>query len=142
MANEHPNQAGEGQAVADVRPLDVLNAVSSIVASQAEDHKLKAKELEIREKELERQSAYAEKALNAQAADRESHRTLFLKVTRDRYWFALGAMLVVFCFMSWLVHENQVDLAKDILKLGLGFAAGGATGFYAGKNKSQDVNRQ
>ena len=129
------NEAPEQQGASFLHTDDMLTALTSLLASQASEQGLKEKELSLRKQAFLQNSAYAHEALKAQAEDRRQHRDLFLKVTRDRYRFVLLALLLVFFFMAWLVSHQQTELAKDMLKLGLGFAAGAITGFFAGKNR-------
>ncbi|WP_148716493.1 hypothetical protein [Chitinolyticbacter meiyuanensis] len=139
---DEKGQEPETQPPTEVRASQMLEALSSIVATQVAEHEIRQQELALRQRELDQNASYANKALDVQAQDRREHRDLFLKIVRDRYWFAIGGMLVIFIFMGWLVSHGQVELAKDILKLGLGFVAGGATGFFAGKAKRGNNSEQ
>lgn len=132
---DEQDEAPEQEGASFLHTDDMLTALTSLLASQASEQGLKEKELSLRKQEFLQNSTYAHEALKAQAEDRRQHRDLFLKVTRDRYRFVLAALLLIFFFMAWLVSHQQTELAKDMLKLGLGFAAGAVTGFFAGKGR-------
>lgn len=103
-----------------------------MLATQAKDQELKARELEIRQQELKAQSSFAHSMLEAQVADRGSERTHITKIQLHRMCAIGAGMVVLLIFLAYAMHLGHGDLVFEFGKL-LVSAIVGAFGGYGYK---------
>ncbi len=116
------------------------DVVRELVRVGVEQVRVKQQELELQEKEGNRQYEFAKQALTVQAEDRKDARKYRRKRTVDRYIFV--AILFVLClgFVLWLSHLGKDELAKEVTKLALTFLAGGLSGYGLSRARSRPEN--
>lgn len=111
--------------------------LKQLIETQTREQALRSQELQIRAKEIDHQSKHASEILGAQERDREKGREHNRRMVRG-VLIALGiiiALFLIFVFGALYINKDQVVL--DIVKLLIGFIAGGAGGYGLGKSKSK-----
>lgn len=103
-----------------------------MLATQAKDQELKARELEIRQQELKAQSSFAHSMLEAQVADRGSERTHITKIQLHRMCAIGAGMVLLLIFLAYAMHLGHGDLVFEFGKI-LVSAIVGAFGGYGYK---------
>jgi VIT1/CCC1 family predicted Fe2+/Mn2+ transporter len=111
--------------------------VRDLVKVGVEQIRLRKQELDLQEKESQRQYEFAKAALSVQAEDRRESRKYRRKRDVDKYFFVgllviLGATLII-----WLSYMGKDELAKEIAKLAAFFLAGGLSGYGLGRHRSR-----
>ena len=114
--------------------------VSRIIVLQEHELELRAREIGIREKEVEREGIIAKESIQAQSNDskdgRKHKRTIIIAVL-----IASSIILLsVVAFMFYCVHENKDQLAMEIIKYVGTFLIGGFGGYAIGNRKSSAKN--
>jgi VIT1/CCC1 family predicted Fe2+/Mn2+ transporter len=109
---------------------DVLR---DLVKVGVEQIRVRQQELDLQEKENQRQYDYAKEALGVQAGDRRDARQHRRKRDLDRYWFIGGLFLLGVLLIVVLSFMGKDDLAKELAKLAAFYLAGGLSGYGLGK---------
>lgn len=117
-------------------PLPSPEVVRDLVKVGVEQIKVRQKELDLQEKESQRQYDFAKQALVVQAEDRRDARQYRRKRTNDRYLFVGALFLVVVGLVLALSYMNKDDLAKEVAKAVGYFSAGGLSGYGVSKARS------
>lgn len=118
--------------------------INRMLATQAEDQKIKVRELEIRQQELRAQAEFAHKMLQAQVGDRSDERK-HIKTLQTQRFVASGVVLLVMIlflgFGLWLGYADQVFEFAKILASAL-IGAFGGYGYKSHKDKQQSGNEE
>lgn len=118
-------------------PLPSPEVVRDLVKVGIEQIRVRQQELEIQEKDNQRQFEFAREALAVQAEDRRDARNSRRKRTIDRYIFVAGLLIVAVGFIVVLCYMGKDELAKEISKLAATFLAGGLSGYGIAKSRSR-----
>ncbi|HEX9942383.1 MAG TPA: hypothetical protein VGG03_10230 [Thermoanaerobaculia bacterium] len=123
-------------------PLPSPDVVRDLVKVGVEQIRVRKQELDLEEKESQRQYEFAKEALKVQAEDRRDARKYRRKRSVDRYIFVGALFLVGVTFILWLSYLGKDELAKEISKLAATFVAGGLSGYGLGRLRNRrDVER-
>lgn len=133
MADNLPTPSNEEGHPNSSRDESVGRQIERWLDLQAEELAIRKDETAIRREEIQANYDYAEKALEAQAADLGNQRTAERKKRRDTFLFLGGLVLIACVFFGWLVASGQDAFALEILKAGVFIATGGTGGYYAGR---------
>lgn len=109
------------------------DVVRDLVKVGVEQIQVRKQELDLQEKESQRQFDFAKQALAVQAEDRRHAREHRRKRTNDRYVFVGVLFLFGVTFILALSYLGKDDLAKEITKLAGTFLAGGLSGYGLSK---------
>ncbi|MEA2602438.1 MAG: hypothetical protein QOF89_3430 [Acidobacteriota bacterium] len=118
-------------------PLPNPDIVRDLVKVGAGQIQVRKQELDLQEKEGQRQYDLARQALSIQAEDRRHAREHRRKRTNDRYVFVALLFLVGVGFIFALSYMGKDGLAKEITKLAATFLAGGLSGYGLSKTHSR-----
>jgi hypothetical protein len=110
--------------------------LTQLVENQAKELAIRSEEVRLREREIDAAAAFSEKALEAQAADRKDDRIARKTARRDRLIASGLAVLALLAFIVYLLSTGKDAFASEVLKAIVYLAAGGSTGFIAGKRQS------
>jgi len=119
---------------ASVPPLS-QSALNKLLDNQAKELELRSQELIIRKTEIDHNQMYALSALEAQKEDRSEVRQTYKSVMKIKtivYSVCFIAILGFACF-ALLMGESQIIM--EVLKISLPAVATSIGGFYFGKNK-------
>jgi len=114
-------------------PLPSPDVVRDLVKVGVGQIRVRQQELDLEEKESQRQYEFATKALGVQAEDRRDARNYRRKRDVDRYLFVGALFLLGVAGILVLSYMGKDELAKEISKLGAFFLAGGISGYGMGK---------
>ncbi|MBO5493472.1 MAG: hypothetical protein II965_05560 [Pyramidobacter sp.] len=103
--------------------------------NQTREFDLREKELTLRQQQDKRGFEYAQKTLEAQAADLHNAREHEILKQRNTFYFSGAVVLFVLVFMAFALFIGQGEFVKDVAKMIFVFAAGAVSGFQYGKNK-------
>jgi VIT1/CCC1 family predicted Fe2+/Mn2+ transporter len=118
-------------------PLPSPDVVRDLVKVGVEQIRVRKQELDLEEKESQRQYEFATKALGVQAEDRRDARKFRRKRDLDRYVFVAALFLLGGAVILALSFMGKDDLAKEISKLAAFFLAGGISGYGAGRLRAR-----
>lgn len=113
------------------------DVVRDLVKVGVEQIRVRKQELELQEKDSQRQYDFAKQALVVQAEDRRDARKYRRKRTIDRYIFVGLLFAVGIIFILVLSYMNKDELAKEISKLAATFLAGGLSGYGLSKARAR-----
>jgi hypothetical protein len=111
-----------------------------LVKVGVEQIRVRQQELDLQEKENQRQFDYATKALGVQAEDRRDARNHRRKRDLDRYWFIGSLFLLGILLILTLAYMGKEELAKELAKLAAFYLAGGLSGYGLGKARGRREN--
>ena len=102
--------------------------------------RVRQQELDLQEKDSQRQYEFAKQALAVQAEDRRDSRQHRRRRTIDRYIFVGVLFLLGVGFILALSYMGQDELAREITKLSATFLAGGLSGYGLSKTRARREN--
>ena len=105
-----------------------------------EQIRVRQQELDLQEKDSQRQYEFAKQALAVQADDRRDARQYRRRRTIDRYIFVGVLFLVGVGFILVLSSMGKDELAREITKLSVTFLAGGLSGYGLSKTRARREN--
>jgi VIT1/CCC1 family predicted Fe2+/Mn2+ transporter len=117
-------------------PLPSPDVVRDLVKVGVEQIRVRKQELDLQEKDSQRQYDFAKQALGVQADDRRHAREHRRKRSNDRYIFVAVLFLLGVGFILALCYMGKDEMAKEISKLAASFLAGGLSGY--GISKARD----
>jgi hypothetical protein len=112
--------------------------VAQFLENQSRELALRNEELALKQRELEVNYQYAERALEAQVRDRKDSRQEIRSERRDTLVFLGMIASLVACFFGWLLYNGKDAFALEVLKAVLYLGGGGAGGYFAGKSKGRE----
>lgn len=112
--------------------------IQQLLEVQTKEQALRSQELQIRAQELQYQSKHASEILSAQERDRELERNHGRRMQRGPLWATVIIVIAVLIFAGIALSMNKDAVVMDILKIMLGFAAGGVGGYGYAKSKKKD----
>jgi cation transport ATPase len=112
--------------------------LQQLIENQSKEQALRSQELQIRAQELEYQSKHATAILATQERDREKVREHSRRMQRGPLITTVVVVCAVLIFTGWALHMNKDAVVMDIIKVLLGFAAGGMGGYGYAKSKKKD----
>lgn len=112
--------------------------VQQLIDVQTKEQALRSQELQVRVQELQYQSKHALEILAAQERDREKERDHGRRMQRGPLIATVVVFTAILLFTGWALLMNKDAIVMDILKLVLGFAAGGIGGYGYAKSKKDD----
>lgn len=113
-------------------------ALQQLIETQKKEQELRSYELQIRLQELQHQSKHASEILSAQERDRDKEREHNRQMQRVPIIALSSIFVAALLFAAWALHLNKDTVVMDILKITLGFAAGGAGGYGFAKAKQRE----
>lgn len=116
--------------------------VQRFLEIQSEEIKLRKQELEIRAQESKHNASYAEKALEAQAADRIDGRKHETRMARDRLIFAAIVIVLVIVLSVVALVFDQADLVKMLVQTLSSLFIGMFGGFFWGRSSERRKSSQ
>lgn len=111
--------------------------VRDLVKVGVEQIRVKQQELDLEEKESQRQYEFAKEALSVQAEDRRDSRKFRRRRDLDRYIFVGCIVALVVTLIFALSYTGKDELAKEIAKLTAYYVAGGLSGYGLGKLRNR-----
>jgi len=111
--------------------------VRDLVKVGVEQIRIKQQELDLEEKESQRQYDFAKEALTVQAEDRRDSRRFRRKRDLDKYIFAGCIVALVVILIFALSYTGKDEIAKEIVKLALYYSAGGLSGYGLSKIRNR-----
>ena len=118
-------------------PLPSPDVVRDLVKVGVEQIKVRQKELDLQEKESQRQYDFAKQALVVQAEDRRDARRFRRKRTNDRYIFVGALFVLVVVLVIVLSYMGKDELAKEVAKAVGYLSAGGLSGYGLSKARNR-----
>jgi hypothetical protein len=118
-------------------PLPSPEVVRDLVKVGVEQIRVRQQELDLQEKESQRQYDFAKEALAVQAEDRRDSRKYRRKRDLDRYIFVGIIVALVISLILTLSYMGKEELAKEITKVAASFVAGGLSGYGLAKNRNR-----
>ncbi len=118
-------------------PLPSPDVVRDLVKVGVEQIRVRKQELDLQEKESQRQYDFAKQALTVQSEDRRDARKYRRKRTIDRYFFVSILFVSGVSFILVLSYMNKDELAREISKLAASFLAGGLSGYGLSKTRAR-----
>jgi VIT1/CCC1 family predicted Fe2+/Mn2+ transporter len=116
------------------------DVVRDLVKVGVEQIRVRQQELDLQEKDSQRQYEFAKQALAVQADDRRDARQYRRRRTIDRYIFVGVLFLVGVGFILVLSSMGKDELAREITKLSVTFLAGGLSGYGLSKARARREN--
>ncbi len=134
------NGEGKNGGLSEQRDLtprqeSLVAALDRVLETQNLQIDLKAKELDLRQKEVESNERIAIRSIEAQEKSTAHNREHFNKHLIHRYLFIGGLATLLFVFLGFLLIYGGKDALIEILKIGGSLAIGMFGGYQAGKNK-------
>jgi len=100
----------------------------------------RAEELQLRNKELEHNSAHAQEILHAQERDRNAARVHIRKLRYVNLIFAALATVLVASLVTAAMMLDKDELAADLLKITISLAAGAVGGYGFARSRRYDTD--
>lgn len=113
-----------------------------LLNQQAEQLKVRQRELDLEEKDATNQYNYAQQALNVQATDLQMAREHEGKQTLKQYIFVAVIVVFLLAFLGYAMQLGKDEIAKDALKILLGLVSGGAGGYAIGRSASKTKDKE
>jgi hypothetical protein len=113
------------------------DTVKGLLEVQRMELQTRSEELKLRHRELDHNSAHAEKILNAQERDRNDTRKHIRRVNYANLVFAVLVIGVVAALVGVAMVLNKDALAADLLKISISLAAGAVGGYGFGRSRQQ-----
>jgi hypothetical protein len=140
MANNRnpPNNLPQSRQPQQLTP----ELAERLLNQQAEQLKVRQREIDLEEKDATNQYNYAKQALDVQANDLQKAREHEGQQTLKQYIFAAAIVLFILAFLGYALHLNKDEIAKDVVKILIGFIGGGAGGYALGRNASKTKDKE
>jgi hypothetical protein len=129
-ADTPSNAVSESSRVPPFKP-EILEKLLDI---QLKEQARKGEEIQLRDKESERNAKYADDVLQAQVRDREHEREHDRRMTKNKFIFAGLCLVAVLIFIGVALAMNKDAFVLEALKLSAAFFAGGAGGYGIGRS--------
>ncbi len=115
-----------------------------MLATQAKEQELKARELEIRQQELKAQATFAHSMLDAQVIDRGNERTHITKLRLHSMCCIGAGFVVLLIFLAYAMHLGHGDLVFEFGKILVSAVVGafGGYGYKAHKDSQKQQSMQ
>jgi VIT1/CCC1 family predicted Fe2+/Mn2+ transporter len=113
------------------------DVVRDLVKVGVEQIRVRKQELDLQEKDSQRQYDFAKQALSVQAEDRRHAREHRRKRTNDRYLFVGVLFLLGVAMVIALSYMDKDALAMEVTKLAATFLAGGLSGYGLSKARAR-----
>ena len=127
-------QPAKKQTNTEVRnPLDPI-LLNRFIENQTLELQIRKGEQEIRQKELSFNYEFSNKALDAEASDREKVRDHDRKKTQYYLWFGIAVIFALTVFMMTALLKDKDAIAKEILDTMIKLSIGGVGGFAWARN--------
>jgi hypothetical protein len=111
--------------------------LQKLIDNQTRELELKARELGLRQTEIEHGASYAQKTIDAQLIDRKDERIHYRKMSYARYVLSGILSMGVLAFGGYALYLGKDAIVIEALKL-IGSAALGFTGgYYYGNGKAK-----
>jgi ABC-type siderophore export system fused ATPase/permease subunit len=111
------------------------DTVNRLLKAQTMELQTRSEELKLRHRELDHNSAHAEKILNAQERDRNNTRKHIRRVNYANLAFAILVIVVVAVLIGTAMVLDKDALAADLLKISVSVAAGAVGGYGLARSR-------
>ncbi|XKM12654.1 hypothetical protein RCS94_06405 [Orbaceae bacterium ac157xtp] len=117
------------------------SAINKLLENQAKELELRNQELMLRKAEIDNNQAYSLKALEAQKEDRRETRQTYKSIMKLRTALYSVCFICILMFCSYAIFMGETQIIMEALKVALPAIATGVGGFYFGKNKGAESER-
>lgn len=111
------------------------SAINKFLDNQAKELELKSQELMLRKSEIDNNQAYSLKALEAQKEDRRETRETYTLVMKWRSIVYSLCFVIILIFCGYAIYMGESQIIMEVLKISLPALATGVGGYFFGKNK-------
>lgn len=113
--------------------------LAQFVEIQSQKLRNEARELQLKEKDIEFQARYAEKLLAHQAEiEKNRPKENRKSITRVAY-IVIAIIIIILVFFAYCIQQNKEDFILKLIQI-LGYFATTALGYYFGKKSKGDGN--
>jgi len=120
-----------------VTPELAPSVIEDMVRQQAQQLEIRNRELDLREKEIDRQAAYAEKVLVAQSYDLKDQRQHEGTQTRTKIIGAVTGFVLILTFLAVCILTGHEAIALEIVKAVVYLGAGGSGGYAYARTRGK-----
>jgi len=105
------------------------DTIARMLAVQAREQEIKAREIDIRHEELQTQAQYAHTVLQAQLSDRQNARAAEGKAQGRAFVLSIVVVLLLFFAFAYALHLGYAEPAFEVAKLLVATGVGGVGGY-------------